>query len=80
MYDRTTVMDVPNPTLSFSANISAFFTGNDWRMNVTENSVTFRGSAHTIFTFTNFEDVPLALNGPVVVTFCMPPAIHNNPS
>ena len=58
MYDRTTIMDAPNPAQSFSANISAFFPGNDWRTNVTENSVTFRGVAFTVFAFTNFEDVP----------------------
>jgi len=40
MYDRATVMD---------ANISAFFSENDWRINVTENSVPFRGVAFTIF-------------------------------
>jgi len=51
-------MDAPNPAQSFSANISAFFPGNDWRTNVTENSVTFRGVAFTVFAFTNFEDVP----------------------
>jgi len=72
-------MDVPNPVLSFSTNISAFFPGNDGRRNVTKNSITFRGVAYTVFAFTNFEYVPLTLEGPVVVTFCMPPAIHNNP-
>ena len=53
--------------------------GNDWRTNVTENSVTFRGVAFTVFVFTNFEDLPLTLEGPVVVTFFMSPTIHNNP-
>jgi len=61
------------------ANISAFFSENDWRTNVTENSVLFRGVAFTIFFFSNFEDVPLTLEGRVVVTFFMPPTIHNNP-
>jgi len=79
MNDRATVMDAPNPTQSFSANISAFFPENDWRRNVTENSVTFRSVAFTVFTFTHFEDVPLTLEGPVVVMFYMPPTIHNNP-
>jgi len=37
-------MDTPNHALSFSANISAFFLGNDWRTDVMENSVTFWGS------------------------------------
>jgi len=37
MNDRATIMDAPNPAQSFSANISAFFTGNDRRTNVTEN-------------------------------------------
>jgi len=72
-------MDAPNPALSFSTNISAFFPGNDWMTNVIENSVTFRGVTYTLFAFTNFEDVPLTLEGAVVVTFCMPPMIHNNP-
>jgi len=76
MYDRATVMDAPNPTLSFSVNILAFF--NNWKTNVTENSVTFKGVAYTIFAFTNIEDIPLTLEGPVVVTFCIPPTIHNN--
>jgi len=31
------------------------------------------------FTFVNFEDVPLTLNGPVVVTFGTPPCPQNNP-
>jgi len=69
----------PNLAQSFSANISAFFSGNDWRTNVTEISVTFWGVPFTVFSFTNFEDVPLTLEGPVVVTFYMPPTIHNNP-
>jgi len=29
MYDRAAVMDAPNPTQSFFANISAFFPEND---------------------------------------------------
>jgi len=65
MYDRATVMDAPNPALSFSSNISTFFLGNDWKTNVTENSVMLRGVAYTIFTFRNFEDVPLTLEGPL---------------
>ena len=72
-------MDTPNPVQSFSANISAFFLGNDWRINVIEISVPFRGVAFPVFAFTNFEDVHLTLEGPVVVTFYMPPTIHNNP-
>ena len=79
MHDKATIMDAPNPAQSFFANISAFFPRNDWRTNVTENSVRFRGVAFTVFAFTNFEDVPLTLEGPVVVTFFMPPTIHNNP-
>ena len=78
MYDRPTVMDAPNPAQSFSVNISTFFPRNDWRTNVIENSITFRGVPFTIFAFTNFEDVPLTLEGPVVFTFYMPPRIHNN--
>jgi len=62
-------MDAPNLTLSFSTNISAFFLVNDWKTNVTNNSVTFRGVAYIVFGFTNFEDVPLTLEGPVVVMF-----------
>jgi len=54
-------MDVPNLAQSFSANISTFFPGNDWRTNVIENWFTFRGVAFTVFSFTNFEDVPLTL-------------------
>jgi len=72
-------MDTSNPAQSFSANILAFFPGNDWRTNVIENSVTFWGVAFITFAFTNFEDVPLTLEGPIVVTFYMPPTIHNNP-
>jgi len=49
------------------------------RTNVTENSVTFRGVAFTVYAFTNFEDVPLTLERPIVDTFFMPPTIHNNP-
>jgi len=79
MYDTTTGMDAPNPTLSFSTNISTFFPGNDWRTNVIENFVTFKGVAYTVFAFTNFENVPLTLKGPVMVTFGMPTMIHNNP-
>jgi len=44
-----------------------------------EGSVTFQGRANTIFTFENFEDVPLTLDGPVVVTFGIPPCPQNNP-
>jgi len=79
MYDRATIMDAPNPTLSFSANILTFFRGNDWKMNVTENSVIFKGIAYIVFAFTNFEDVALTLERLAVVTLCMPPMIHNNP-
>jgi len=55
------------------------FPGNDWRTNVIENSVTFWGAVFTVFVFTNFEDVPLTLEGRVMVTFYMPLTIHNNP-
>jgi len=84
MYDRATVMDAPNPTLSFSTNISTFFLGNDWRMNVTENFVTFKSVAYTVFAFTNFEDVPFntgrayggyvlhATNNPIINLFVPP--------
>jgi len=44
-----------------------------------EGSVTFQGKTNTIFTFMNFEDVPLILDEPVVVTFGMPPCPQNNP-
>jgi len=44
-----------------------------------EGFVTFQGRANTIFTFVNFEDVPLTLDGPVVVTFDMLPCPQNNP-
>jgi len=46
---------------------------------VVKVSVTFHGRAHTIFTFVNFEDVPLTLDGSIVVTFGMPPCPQNNP-
>jgi len=47
-------------------------------IDVVEGSVTFHGRAHTIFTFVKFEDVSLALDGPVVVTFDMSPYPQNN--
>jgi len=61
MHHRATVMNASNPALSFSVNISTFLPENDWRTNITENLVTFRGVAYTIFAFTNFKDVSLTL-------------------
>jgi len=72
-------MAAPNPATSFTANIVAFFSGQEWRTDVVEGSVTFQGKANTIFTFVNFEDVPLTLDGPVVVTFGIPSCPQNNP-
>ena len=72
-------MVAPNPTTPFTTNIVAFFSGQDWMTDVVEGSVTFQGRANTMFTFVNFEDVPLTLDRPVVVTFGIPPCPQNNP-
>jgi len=72
-------MAAPNPATPFTANIVAFFSGQDWMTDVVEGSVTFQGRANTMFTFVNFEDVPLTLDRPVVVTFGIPPCPQNNP-
>jgi len=72
-------MVAPNPTTPFTTNIVAFFSGQEWRTDAMERSVTFQGKANTIFTFENFEDVPLTLDGPVVVTFDISPCPQNNP-
>jgi len=66
-------MVAPNPATLFTANIIAFFSGKEWRTDVVEGFVTFQGRANTILTFLNFEYVPLILEGPVVVTFGIPP-------
>ena len=44
-----------------------------------ENSTDFRRIAHSILTFTQSFYIPLILDGPVVVTFFLPPITYNNP-
>jgi len=46
---------------------------------VVENSIAFRGIAHSTLTFTHNLDIPLAVDGLVVVTFFLPPIVYNNP-
>jgi len=72
-------MAAPNPATPLTTNITTFFLGHEWRTDIVEGSVTFQGRANIIFTFVNFKDVPLTLDGPVVVTFGMPPCPQNNP-
>jgi len=58
-------MAAPNLATPFTANIVAFFSGHEWRIDIVEGTVTFQGRANTTFT--------------VVVTFGMPPCPQNNP-
>ena len=57
-------MAAHNPTTPFSANVAAFFSGQEWMTDVVQGSVTFQGRATTIFVFENFEDVLLTLKDP----------------
>jgi len=47
-------MDASNFPNSFTADIAAYFLGNGWSTNVVDNSVSFRGVVHFVFTFTHF--------------------------
>jgi len=78
--DRSKINGCPQHSHFFyDIHFCVFFSfGNGWSTNRVENS-TFRGIAHSIFTFAQFEDIPLVLDGPVVVTFFMPPTMYNNP-
>jgi len=64
---------------SFTTDILTLFPGNRWSINVVENFVSFGGRAHFIFSFTQYKDVTLVLDGPMAVMFFVPPATHNNP-
>ena len=72
-------MTAHNPATPFSANITASFSGQEWMTDVVQGSVTFQGRATTVFVFENFEEVPLTLEGPIVVTFGIPPCPQHNP-
>jgi len=72
-------MNATNFPNSFTVNILANFLGNGWSINTMENFVSFGGRAYSIFSFTQYEEVPLVLGSPVVVIFFMAPTTQYNP-
>jgi len=72
--------DAPNFLNSFITDILAYFLRNNWNINVVENSVTFKGIRHFTLTFAHNLDILIVLDGPVVVSFYVPPTTYINPS
>jgi len=71
-------MDAPHFPNSFTIDILTYFSSTNWSTNVVDNPVVLRGIAHSTLTFTRSLDIPLVLDGFVVVTFFLQPTIYNN--